>query len=85
MWIPRKKWEALEKRLLAIEEKLVSKKYEVKKGDTLISISLYEYGTKEGYKTIAEINGLDFSTILYPGQILWIPPKACLKFVGLQK
>lgn len=31
MWIPRKKWEALEKRLLAIEEKLVSKKYEVKK------------------------------------------------------
>ena len=85
MWIPRKKWEALEKRLLAIEEKLVSKKYEVKKGDTLISISLCEYGTKEGYKTIAEINGLDFSTILYLGQILWIPPKACLKFVGIQK
>lgn len=85
MWISKKKWQALEKRVKLLEQKLVSARYEVKEGDTLVSISLYEYGTKEGYKAIAEINDLDFKSILFPGQILWIPPMESLKFVGLQK
>lgn len=85
MWVSNKKWRSLERRVLLVEEKLISRRYEVKEGDTLVSISLFEYGTKEGYKAIAEVNELDFNRILYPGQILWIPPKESLKFVGFQK
>lgn len=85
MWISKKKWDALEKRVTLLEEKLLSKKYTVKKGDTLVGISLCEYGTEKGYEAIAEINDLNCKEMLSPGQVLWIPQLQRLKFVGLQK
>lgn len=85
MWVSKARWIALEKRMNLLEEKLLCEKYEVKKGDTLISISLCKYGIEEGYKAIAEINNLTCGDILSPGQVLWIPPLQRLKFVGFQK
>lgn len=81
MWISKKKWDALEKRVNLLEEKLLSKKYTVKKGDTLVGISLCEYGTEKGYEAIAEINGLSYEEILFPGQVLWLPQLKRLSFV----
>lgn len=85
MWISKKKWMELEKKVNLLEEKLLSKKYTVKKGDTLVGISLCEYGTEKGYEAIAEINNLSCEEILFPGQVLWLPQLQRLEFVGFQK
>jgi|GEM_PF-885619 len=50
-------------------------RYEVRKGDTLMSISQKFYGSKDHYKLIVEYNDIDDPDMIQVGQILLIPQK----------
>jgi nucleoid-associated protein YgaU len=85
VWVSRKQWEALEKRVALLETKITWHRYEVKKGDTFVSISLEQYGTEAGYEFIAKANDLSPTSPLCPGQLLWLPSKSALKLVGFHE
>ena len=51
-----------------------AKSYTVQKGDTLSGISKRFYGSVGEYRRIATANGLKNPNLIYPGQVLQIPP-----------
>lgn len=52
--------------------------YTVKRGDTLIGISMMFYGDPESFRKIVEANGIENPNLINPGQVLKIPDPAII-------
>jgi nucleoid-associated protein YgaU len=51
----------------------VAKVWVIKRGQTLASIAMHEYGDPRKWRPIAQANGIDDPTKLYPGTVLVLP------------
>lgn len=56
-----------------VQEQLSEEYYEVKKGDTLDSISIEKYGNRNQVDAICELNGLEDGNLIFIGQKLLLP------------
>lgn len=58
-----------------VEQEIVGNFYFVKRGDSFCSISYLLFGTEKYAKEIAELNGKDLTSIIFPGTKFIIPQK----------
>lgn len=56
-----------------VQEQLSEEYYEVKKGDTLDSISIEKYGNRNQVDAICRMNGLEDGNLIFVGQKLLLP------------